>query len=227
MGPMPDNIHNWTIRSDQQYLFRMVVAINNGSCDDRLASQSPGPVSTARWLTTASRLLRLYVSKSHPTESLRDLVTFVVKVYAPFWFLIKNQPQSIHGSRHLFKYILWIRQLPTYIQMIIRPTIEHNSYYFHPENILLAMITDPDQRVRFRAYETIRNARGDPPASIREFHVPKNEINFECDKYTEVINWENLQITEPPCLHFYTDKQLVEYQYSSDHIIEIPGTLLY
>lgn len=223
MGPMPNNIENWKIRSDQLYLYRMVVAVNTGSCDEILAAQKPGPVSTARWLTTASRLLRLYVSKSHPTEDLKNLVAFIVKVYAPFWFLVKSEPQCINGSRHLFKYILWIRQLPMHIQMIIRPTIENNSYYFHPENILLGMITDSDQRVRFLAYERIRNARYDPPETIRHFRVPKHQINFECDTFTEAINWDNLQITYPPCLHFYTDEQLVQYQYSTDHIIEIPG----
>lgn len=225
MGPMPGNIENWAIRSDQRYLYRMVVAVSNGSCDKMLATQNPGPVSTARWLTTASRLLRLYVSKTHPTEELKILVAFVVKVYAPFWFLVKSQPQFIHGSRHLFKYILWIRQLPTHIQMIIRPTIANNSYYFHPENILLAMITDPDHEVRYRAYECIRNARSDPTPSIREFRVPKNQINFNCDSYTNAINWDQVQITEPPCLIFSTNEDLVHYQYSTDHIMEIPGNI--
>lgn len=201
----------------------MVFAVNNGCCDDSLATQKPGPVSTARWLTTASRLLRLYVSKTHPSDNLKNLVAFIVKVYAPFWFLVRSQPQAIHGSRHLFKYILWIRQLPIPIQRIIQPTIENNSYYFHPENILLAMVTDLEQSIRLRAYEMIRNTRSDPPQYVREFRVPKNQINFDCDTYTEAINWDNLQITEPPCLYFYSDEELVHYQYSTDNIIEIPG----
>lgn len=220
---MPNNIADWNIRDDQIYLFRMVQAVNNGTCDNGLASQLPGPVSTARWLTTASRILRLYVSKSNPTETLRNLVRFIVKVYAPFWFLIKSQPQSIHGSRHLFQYILWIRELPVNIQHIIRPTIAQNSYYLHPENVLLSMITDEDSTVRMQAYEKIRTARGDPPPMIRQFQVPKHQINFDCNTYTEIINWDNLKITEPPCLSLYTDEQLTQYQFSPHEIIPIPG----
>lgn len=139
------------------------------------------------------------------------------------WFLVKSQPQSIHGSRHIFKYIQRIRQLPVHIQNIIRPTIEHNSYYLHPENLLLAMISDPDPTIRLQGYEKIRTARSNPSARIREFHVPKQEINFDCNVYTEIINWDNLQITEPPCLNFHTEEELVQYQYSTHEIIKLPG----
>lgn len=223
MGEMPENIDDWDIRGDQLYLFRMVLAVNNGVCDNGLARQNPGPVSTARWLTSASRILRLYVSKSQPSENLKNLVKFIVKVYAPFWFLVKSKPLAIHGSRHVFKYIQWIRQLPLQTQLIIRPTIGHNSYYLHPENVLLAMITDPDPEVRFLGYEHIRTTRNDPPAKIREFHVPKEQINFDCSALKDIINWEKVEVTEPPCLHFHTDEQLIQYQYSTHDIIEIPG----
>ena len=81
---------------------------------------------------------------------------FIVKVYAPFWFLVKSHPQSINGSRHIFiNYIVWIRELSQHIQEIIRPVIEHNSY-FHPENVLIAMITDSDASIRYLGYEKNR-----------------------------------------------------------------------
>lgn len=48
MGVMPENIDDWDLRDDQRYLFRMVVAINNGVCDETLASIQLGRVSTAR-----------------------------------------------------------------------------------------------------------------------------------------------------------------------------------
>ena len=40
----------------------------------------------------------------------------------------------------------------------------------------------------------IRNARRDPPEKIREFHVPKGNINFNCTTYTEIINWEEIAL---------------------------------
>lgn len=119
MGIMPDSIENWNIRSDQRYLFRMVLAVNNGCCDDSLATQKPGPVSTARWLTTASRLLRLYVSQTHPSDNLKNLVAFIVKVYAPFRFLVTSQPQAIH----------------TFVQIYtLDPKVTNSYTTYHPTN---------------------------------------------------------------------------------------------
>ncbi|XP_036317822.1 uncharacterized protein LOC118732819, partial [Rhagoletis pomonella] len=105
MGVIPENIGSWELRNDQRYLFDMVLAVNNGECDEYLASKSPGPVSTARWLTT--------VSKESPSAELRNMVD--------------------HDNA---------------VQAIIRSAIENNAYYFHPENILLAMITDADPEIR-------------------------------------------------------------------------------
>lgn len=223
MGAMPENIDNWVIRGDQLYLYRMVVAVNNGECDKALADKDPGVLSTSRWLTTAASALRYYVTQKHPSPNLKKLVEFIVKVYAPFWFLVKNQPQAIHGSRHVFAYISWIRQLPMDVQSVVRPVIHNNAYFFHPENILLSMITDPDPVIRADGYEKIMDARSDPPATIRQMYIPKKDmINFQSDTYTTMIDWTKIKITEPPCLLFYTQSQLQEYQYS-DEIMEIPG----
>lgn len=226
MGDMPHSIADWDIRADQCYLYRMVIAVNNGVCDEHLASIKPGPVNKARWLTTAGRILRLYITKKNPPLYLCKLAAFVVKVYAPFWFLVKSQPLAIHGSRHVFKYISWIRGLPEDVQEVIRPTIENNAYFFHPENVLLSMITDPNHLTRSEGYEKILDARHDPPSTIRQFIAPKRGIiNFNSNSYTSMIDWNKVRITEPPCLQFYIDEQLQEFHYSNDKIIEIPGKI--
>ena len=126
MGSMPANINNWEIRADQRYLYQAVVAINGGQCDESFAREKPGPVSTARWLTTASRILRLYMSQQHPDQKLVDCVIFIVKVYAPFWFLIKSQPLAMNGSKHMFMYLTWIRQLSVDIQAMIYQTLNNS-----------------------------------------------------------------------------------------------------
>lgn len=159
---MPENIDNWEIRADQRYLYEMVKAVASGECSERLASIKPGPVNQARWLTTASRILRLYVTKPSPSNDLKNLALFVMKVYAPFWFLVKSQPLAIYGSRHIFQYIQWTRQLPESVQNILRPSISRNAFYCHPENILLSMITDEDKAMRIAGYEKILHARNEP-----------------------------------------------------------------
>jgi hypothetical protein len=81
------------LSSDQQYLYAMCQAVSSGSCHADLALQKPGPLVHSRWLTTANRLLRLYVSTENPSENLVALASYVVKVYAPVWFTIK-----VHSS---------------------------------------------------------------------------------------------------------------------------------
>lgn len=219
MGPIPDLAQEWDkLRGDQKYLYRMVLAVHSGVCDDVMANLKPGPVSQARWLTTASRVLRLYISTREPSKELKKVVKFIVQVYAPFWFLVKTRPQAIHGSRNVHQYITWLRNMPADVQTVVRKSVRTNSYFFHPENILLSMITDSDRHVRARAYEKILELRKEPQAEIRVFHpaiLP----------YMAMVDWRNFT-TESPCLQFYTQEQLAEFN-NSEEIIEIPGKLIY
>lgn len=223
MGEMPPNIDEWKIRDDQRYLYEMVLAVHRGVCDDRLASLKPGALNLSRWLTTASRILRLYVTQPVASPELSMMAFFVMKVYAPFWFLVKDQPQGMHGSRHLFKYIQWTRQLPQDIQAVVQRSIQINGFFCHPENILLSMITDANKEVRVEGYNKILDSRVNPRDNIRQFIVP--EIKFDCDSYTKMIDWNAVgPITEPPCIQFYPQMSLLEH-HDSDEIIEIPGKM--
>lgn len=189
MGKIPEVVQDWnTLRGDQKYLYRIVRAINDGKCDDKLAKYIPGPVSPARWLGTACRLCRLYISKENPSQTLIKLVQFIVQIYAPFWFLVKSQPQAIHGSRNVFEYITWLRDMPADVQRIVRASVENNAYFFHPENILLSMITDSDRNVRAQAYAKILAIRQEPPPEIRSFNPAMFQIKFDCLTYTEMID---------------------------------------
>lgn len=53
--------------SDQKYLHDICCAISSGEFSEQLANRSPGKLNHARWLTTANRILRLYVSTSKPS----------------------------------------------------------------------------------------------------------------------------------------------------------------
>ena len=37
----------------------------------------------SRWLTTANRILRLYVSTDKPSQALKIIIEYIMKVYAP------------------------------------------------------------------------------------------------------------------------------------------------
>lgn len=148
MGEMPENINDWEIRDDQKYLYDMVKAVDSGHCNEQLSSIKPGRLNLSRWLTTASRILRLYVTQTEASKELKTLTFFIMKIYAPFWFLIKNNPYAIHGSRYIFKYIEWTRELPNEIQVVIESSIQINAFFAHPENIILSMITDDKREIR-------------------------------------------------------------------------------
>lgn len=48
----------------------------------------------------------------------------------------------------LVKLISASRYLSTELKAIIDPVIQRNSYFAHPENLFLAMLTDPQKHIR-------------------------------------------------------------------------------
>ena len=135
------------VSSDQKYLFNMCKAIEIGQCSDDLALQKPRPVVHSRWLTTANRLLRLYVATDDPSKNLVELVTYVMTVYAPLWFHIKTRSACTEGSRHFWR-LQFSRYLKAELKAIVDPVIARNGYFCHSENILLAMLADERDHVR-------------------------------------------------------------------------------
>ena len=127
---------------DQKYLFDIYKAVISGFCSEDLASRQPGKMNHARWLTTANRILRVYVSTKEPSNDLIDIVTFIKKVYAPMWFEIKQKSSIAHGSRHIYNMIKKSKDLNDRIWEIVRPVIERNAYFCHPENIIIGLIND-------------------------------------------------------------------------------------
>lgn len=78
------------LSSDQKYLLAICKSVISGVPEEGLEGKSPGKLSHARWLTTANRILRLYISTDSPCETLQKLTEFIVEVYAYCWFTIKR-----------------------------------------------------------------------------------------------------------------------------------------
>lgn len=218
--PNANDSRTLKLRGDQRYLFDLVMAVHNGKVPNKVAQKKKPKVQKARWSNFASILLRIYVSTSDPSPELRTLVEYIVKVYAPFWFLVRTKPFAIHGSRHMFQFIQWTRELSQTVQNVARASLKQNGFFCHPENILLAMITDKNLSIRKEGFEKILRAREAPIGEIRTFYVPN--IRYECENYTDMVQWENIDITSPPCLQFHSDEYLTDF-ITSDDIISIPG----
>ena len=91
------------LSTDQMYLYDLCDVVSKWICSAALLRRNPGALSHSRWLTAANRLLRLYVSTGDPSDNLTILVTCIVKVYAPMWFLIKSKQSCKDGARHLLE----------------------------------------------------------------------------------------------------------------------------
>ena len=62
------------LSSDQKYLLEMYQAVSSGLCQPTLASLKPGKMTHSRWLSTALRALKLYVSTEKPSCNFKLVV---------------------------------------------------------------------------------------------------------------------------------------------------------
>lgn len=190
--------------TDQKYLLQICHAVATGQCPQDLADKKPGKLHNARWLTKASRILRLYIATSKPNVKLKSLVEFIMEVYAPVWFAIRKNPDCFMGSKHQFLMIKLSRSLPNEVRNVIDPVIQNNAYFAHCENVLLSMMMDDNLETRIEALRLIKSCRSKPETDVRRFNVPK--INFEATEYTEMIEWD--VVTEPPIIKNIPNKGL-------------------
>ena len=210
-GNLLSNIDADDLSTDQRYLHEMCQAITSGHCSSELGNRKPGPICHSRWLTTASRILRLYVSTEKPDKNLVILVTYIQKVYAPIWFEVKSKHSCTDGSRHLFRMVQYTRYLPIELKKIVDPVIQRNAYFAHPENLLISMATDERLHIRQLALRRVLAARAisdetDDKSTVRMFKIPP--LNFEATDYTDIIDWSSIKSAEPPMFRSIESTQL-------------------
>ena len=196
-APLP-NVDVNELSRDQAYLYRIISAIRSGVIDNDLLHMKPGPISHARWLTTASRICRLYVATEKPNNDLYVLTEFVVCHYGPIWFHIKFSPKCMEGSKHLLEQINLLQILQPASEAIAWQTIQRNSYWAHQENVILAMLADVDQKNRKLAIDRIKKIREITvyEEEIRYFRPPK--INKSAKNLTDLLPPEEECRYEPP-----------------------------
>ncbi|GBN04675.1 hypothetical protein AVEN_31098-1 [Araneus ventricosus] len=130
------------LNNDLRYLFQISKAIKSGECPKDLASMNPGTLNKARWLTSANRILRLYIATKNPNKKFLEIVTYILTVYVVMQYSIRNQFSFADGSRHVFQTIYRYRYLPRKYQAVAHTFIQTNAYFALPKNVLLAMMTD-------------------------------------------------------------------------------------
>lgn len=214
---MPPPIENdKDLSTDAKNLLRLAQAISAGSVPVDLANIQLGPIHHARWLTKAARILRLYVTTNSPSNNLRDLAIYVIKVYTPMYFNIKYYNSIIYGSVLLFKFIQWSKYLPDTQRNIVRKAISNNSYYAHSENVLLSMLFDDRKAIRDIAFNKILRIKiFEEQTELRAYTRP--HINFDCTDYVNMIDLNDPnEVFEPPFTKKFTIQHLMDYKDSDE-----------
>lgn len=202
---------------DQKYLYEIINSIQNGKCEAKIASKMPGKLSHSRFLLLACRICRLYVATEAPSNNLKLLTRFVVQVFGPMWFKIKRDSDIFNGPRHFFWYMKAIEWLPNAHKNIIRTVINNNSYFAHPENVLLSMLVDNQYNVRKKAVEIILRSRSETHEGVRTFKKPN--LNYNASVYYEMVDFDNEEICEPSISKNLSDAELLACVNNSNNVI--------
>ena len=200
-------------------MYKIVKMVITGVLDKDVLKQVIGPVNHSRWLTTACRLCRLWVSKhslrrnSIVYKSLKTIISYIVSVYSVMWFEVKCKPNILHGPRHMLKAVQLVDKYCTaQVKTVVHPVLQRGAWHAHSENLLLSLLGSEDIEERKLAVEKIKEIRGDDEyrdKSVREFHVP--QLNFEADSMFNLIDLSEGQLFEPVLTCHVQTLQLEQY----------------
>ena len=193
------------LSTDQMYLLRACLAVQQGITDDEsrqfLKNSVPGNLNHARWLTKANRILRLYMSQVNCSQALYKVARFIVNVYAPSWFNIKQHSSCFDGAKNFFHLMKLCSDLGEEDWKTVKSVLHNNAYFAHPENILLAGVADDDESIRKVAIEKIITARAcTTHRDLRAFDNVSFSLNNRASSYMDMIFWESTIVTPPPLL---------------------------
>ncbi|KAG0715733.1 hypothetical protein GWK47_000101 [Chionoecetes opilio] len=161
---LPDKVIQ-DLSTDQHYDYKIVCAVRDGVLPAGLALLEIGPVNHSRWLTTANRLIRLWVSKHRlkgkNLKNLHFIVEFIIGAYYPCWFNVKVKHSWIEGPRHILFQLDCHKAQRKEVLDIVMPTVKRSAWYAHSEAIFQTMLCSEDQKERIWGVERILAIRGD------------------------------------------------------------------
>ena len=222
---LPESVRK-DLSRDQELLYGYALGIMAGILPETLIKQLPGPINHARWLTLAIRLMVIYTRTEEPNSSLIKITSFIVQVYVPMWFLIKQKNKFWHGPANLFEQMkLIMTTQPQEIQDVAKKTVQRNAFFAEPGMILTCMLASDDKVVRKKAVKKIKETRKNPPKSpraklfqgMRKFVVP--ELKWKAKSWDETIDWKKVKVFEPYLLEKRT---LEEIEAATESPLELP-----
>ncbi|XP_065671449.1 uncharacterized protein LOC136089407 [Hydra vulgaris] len=193
---LPDKIVK-DLSSDQAYGYRIVTAIRSKVLPENLINLEIGHVSHSRWLTSANRFCRLWVSVHFLTEkNLRNLrlnIEFIVGVYFPCWFQIKVKHSWIDGPRHILFQLKQLKFQKKEVFGIVIKTVKRSAWFAFSECIIQTLLCSNNEEEGKFGVQKILEIRGEGDDntqfgddSVRSRKTPC--IFTDADKLTNLID---------------------------------------
>ncbi len=160
----------------------------------------------SRWLTTALRFCRIWVSKhglkGKLLKNLRMIIEFIVGVYMPNWINIKVNHKWMKGPKHVLYQLEMLKSQQKEVVDLVMPTIKRSAWYAHSESVLQAMLCSDVEEERREAVNRILETGGvgDDKTQLGDSCVrPRRnpDINPAATTLSELIDWST-GVTEPP-----------------------------
>ena len=99
------NMSQIYLNTDQLYLYDIHLSVLAGKLSEGLANKNPGKMAHFQWLTTANRILRLYVSTVEASQTLKIIIEYIP--YFPGYKSIReiSRPNFLGLKTRISRYI--------------------------------------------------------------------------------------------------------------------------
>ena len=198
---------------DQRLLHEYTIGISSGTIDKVYASRTIGPLNHARWLTLALRVMCVYTRTVKPSIKLKNMVSYIVKCYAPLWFSIKQASSLAEAPKILFKLLTYLKDLdlPEYTTIVQR-NIKSNSFALLPDNFLYSLCLSNESTIRELGIKAILKIRSENRSFEDEPIKRIPQINFEANHWSELINVSDVSnIREPSSTKEFSNERIQEF----------------
>lgn len=107
-----------------------------------------------------------------------------------------------------YKAIETSRYLSDELKNVVHPVKEENSFFAHPENLLLVIVFDKRKHIRELGLKRVLKARQrvSKGKNIQNFITPT--LNFNARDYTELIHWSVTKLSPPPLLQKVSNDEI-------------------
>ena len=213
---LPDKILK-DLSTDQAYGYRIVIAIT-GVLLENLINFEIGPVSHSRWLTTANRFCRLWVSfhflAKKNFKNLRLIIEFIFGVYYPCWFQIKVKHFWLDGPRLVLFQLKQLKYKKEEVIAFVKKTVKRSAWFAFGECIIQTLLCSNDEEERKLGVQKVLEIRGkgDDNTQFGNNSVKCRKIssiNTDADNLMDQIEWKD-SVYEPLLSTYLTTHEVKE-----------------